>query len=444
MNTVEIDSLSDLKYHRLIELIAVYAQEQQIPLYLVGGVLRDLLLHRQNNDLDFVVDGNAISFTAAIRKQFGGGFHSFGDFGTACWTFVPDQFKEVGLSNDLVPHHADFATTRTEIYARPGALPTVQVGSIENDLLRRDFTMNSLALQLSPHTSKWQLLDISNGYDDLNNGLIRAHHKQSFIDDPTRILRAIRFQQRLGFEIDPQTQVWMSEANPLLGQLTGERVYNEINLILQEREPLHFMLELQRRDMLTAIHPDFELDEDSMSAFFALNPEELGDWPLTDPLDGAQTLTLHWNFLAAALSIPSIEPICKRLLMSRFQTDTMMQVGQLMALSRLLNSDDLKPSTVYDHLLHMNDTALTTAWLLAPARSLMRQRLKSYVTDWRPLRLATTGLTLTRMNLKPGPVYATILRQLRKDRLDGIINSDAEERASLQELVSRLDEVQRG
>ena len=184
---------------RLIDLIAAQAQARNIELFLVGGVVRDLLLKRPNHDLDFVLVSDAIAFAEALAAQYGGALQTHKPFGTASWRLDAAMIARLGLPGDDLPGHIDFARARAETYASPAALPTVTPSGIERDLWRRDFSLNTLALQLSPASAAGKLLDVCGGLKDLERKRVRVLHDESFIDDPTRILRALRFARRYDF-----------------------------------------------------------------------------------------------------------------------------------------------------------------------------------------------------------------------------------------------------
>ncbi|MBE0688874.1 MAG: CBS domain-containing protein, partial [Anaerolineae bacterium] len=183
---------------QLIHAVGEMALDRGQEVYMVGGCVRDLLLRRRNLDIDFVVEGDAIDFVEAICMALGGSTSSFRPFGTAKW--FPDEMthERLGLKHNDTPEHIDFASARNEFYEHPTALPTVYSGSIKLDLQRRDFTINALAMQVSP--SFGRILDYYGGLRDLELKHLRVLHSLSFIDDPTRIVRAVRFEQRLGFE----------------------------------------------------------------------------------------------------------------------------------------------------------------------------------------------------------------------------------------------------
>ncbi|HUU64504.1 MAG TPA: CCA tRNA nucleotidyltransferase, partial [Dehalococcoidales bacterium] len=196
------------------------AASQGQGLYLVGGVVRDLLLGQTNLDLDLVVEGNAIELAqhlAEINKQ--GKITTHPRFNTAKlqWT----------------KWSVDLATARSETYAKPGALPTVTPGSIHNDLFRRDFTINAMAIELNP-THYGELIDLYGGRDDLEHKLIRVLHEKSFTDDATRIWRGLRYEQRLDFQLEPTTLKLLKRDIPMLDTISGDRIRYELECILQE------------------------------------------------------------------------------------------------------------------------------------------------------------------------------------------------------------------
>ena len=207
---------------RLLQQISSNAVTLGYPLYFVGGIVRDMLLKTPPNDIDLVVEGDAIALVEALRDEFGGRVRSHRRFGTAKWLLDEAVRRRLngGLPAAELPDALDFVTARSEFYERPSALPEVKEGSIKLDLLRRDFTINALAIRLDgAHFG--QLLDYYGGQRDLENGLVRVLHSLSFIDDPTRILRAVRLEQRLNFAIEPRTEELIGDALNMLGRTTG-------------------------------------------------------------------------------------------------------------------------------------------------------------------------------------------------------------------------------
>src|SRR6185295_6671142 len=196
-HTVLLNGIPGRPLH-LLKRIGRLADERGVAVYLVGGVVRDLLLKREILDLDLTVEGDGMAFARLVADRYGAGLAVFERFATARLAF-PDGLK------------MDIATTRRESYAQPAVLPTVQPASIEEDLFRRDFTINAIAVQLNPHQFG-SVFDPCGGQGDLRVRTIRVLHSGSFQDDPTRIFRAIRFEQRFGFRLERTTVGLLAQA----------------------------------------------------------------------------------------------------------------------------------------------------------------------------------------------------------------------------------------
>jgi tRNA nucleotidyltransferase (CCA-adding enzyme) len=215
-------------------------------LYLVGGVVRDLLLGVPNLDLDFVVEGDAISLAKEFAEAVNGKLTTHPMFNTAAVKL--DKLK------------VDFAMARTETYAKPSALPTVKPGTLKTDLFRRDFTINAMAICLSP-PEYGELVDLYGGLDDLQNKLIRVLHEKSFIDDATRIWRAIRYEQRLGFQIEPGTLKLLKRDVVLLKTVGGYRLRRELELALSEKEPEEILVKADKLRALKELNTSLKADK---------------------------------------------------------------------------------------------------------------------------------------------------------------------------------------
>jgi tRNA nucleotidyltransferase (CCA-adding enzyme) len=244
----------------LKDLLRAVADEAGTGLYLVGGFVRDLLLGLANTDIDIVVEGDAISFAEKLAARYGGASEPHPQFRTATWHFDPQHFHAPA---DFI----DFATARTETYEAPGALPTVTTPvSIDLDLFRRDFTINAMAIRLAP-APVGLLVDPYAGRTDLADGLIRVLHDQSFIDDGTRMFRAVRFEQRLGFEIEAHTLSLIGPALPYLKIISGERIRHEFDLIFDEAQPEKMLQRLADLHILQEVTPTLIVDEWTSTAF---------------------------------------------------------------------------------------------------------------------------------------------------------------------------------
>ena len=225
----------------LLRDAGVCAEEMGFEAYAVGGLVRDLFLRRDNLDVDVVIEGNGIAFAARFSVDHGARLLTYEKFGTAN-IVLPDGFK------------IDVATARTETYERPAALPLVTPGSIKDDMLRRDFSINTLAVGLNPDRFG-DLLDFFHARDDIRKKLIRILHDRSFIDDPTRMFRAVRFEQRFGFRIDGITEKLIRDAVSagLIERLSGYRISSELRIILKEENPLPPVRRLDELGVLSAV-----------------------------------------------------------------------------------------------------------------------------------------------------------------------------------------------
>ncbi|MEM7132751.1 MAG: CBS domain-containing protein [Chloroflexota bacterium] len=269
----------------LLQRLGQEAESIGYTLFAVGGFVRDMLLHQaelgqtqgisridrsgmDGPDVDIVMEGDAIHFAKIVQQSFGGRVVTHKQFGTAKWLLQDGEnpVEWLYLANTLgldaeaelsavLPDHLDFVTARTEYYGAPSALPTVETGSIQLDLRRRDFTINTLAICLNP--PRWgQLLDFFGGETDLHNGYIRILHSLSFVDDPTRILRAIRYQQRFDFSLQGHTKELLIDSLTLIDRLTPVRIRHELDRIFQEARPEQVLDRLDKMGILQSIHRD--------------------------------------------------------------------------------------------------------------------------------------------------------------------------------------------
>ncbi len=215
--------------------------------YLVGGSVRDLLLKRPTIDIDIVVEGDALQVAKEMQSRWNGTLQEHQQFGTATVTPAnPSQPK------------VDFVTARCETYQKPGTLPKVERGTIAEDLQRRDFSINALAMRLDS-TNFGTVIDKTDGLDDLNTGTVRVLHNRSYTDDPTRIFRACRYAGRYNFRIADADILLIEEAIPLLAQLSGERIRNEIDRVLLEDNTPRIVQELAQFGVYETIFPGWKI-----------------------------------------------------------------------------------------------------------------------------------------------------------------------------------------
>jgi tRNA nucleotidyltransferase (CCA-adding enzyme) len=360
-------------------------------------------------------------------------------FGTAKWILSEQVWAKVVdyvSSQDVLPPSIDFVTARTEFYTHPTALPQVAESSIKQDLHRRDFTINTLAIRLDP--DHWgELLDFYGGEADLEEGVIRVLHSLSFIDDPTRILRAARLESRLGFHLDPRSEQLIEDALPLLKRVSGDRIRHELELIFREDEPERTLCRLDELGALSHIHPDLRCDHWLKARCRALRerlePEVWG-------LRSEDTFFVHLALLAYRLEEEELRALSKRLRAKRDDEEDLLLVRDLR--QRLPELAGLsRPSATYHLLQPYPPRVLAVNWI-ASERGAIQHRLFSYQVEWRLVEPEITGDDLKAAGLEPGPLFGHLLSTLRDARLDGEVSTRREEMALVEALLASQDRTE--
>jgi len=432
-----------LAHYELLSSLAKEAEQMNLPIYIVGGFVRDLLLGRKSIDFDIVVEGDAIYFVKQLVKTIGGRFVSHNRFGTAKWYLADDKtniIKKMGseekIDPDALPDHLDLITARTEFYDHPAALPTIESSSIKMDLHRRDFTINTLALRLDGvHFGK--IFDFWGGLSDLNDRKIRVLHALSFVDDATRLLRAVRFEQRFEFEIEERTLALMTESLPLLNEMTGIRLLHEIESILMEDRVVWMFDRLDEVGILHAIHPDLQWNDRVKSRINHLNSlEDPNPWEIKNYIERL-SLRQVLGLMLLLMDIPTekLVAIAERLkLNARF-------VEEIDHLKLLIN--DLPgmpgqlPSQVNRRLTNVPRLVLFAAYNITQYDD-QKTILLAFVTSWSKVKPFTNGNNLYQLGLDASPKYTEILATLKDAWLDGRITSKEEEKALLNTLIKDL------
>lgn len=413
----------------LLELIREASQtaaEMGYSLYVVGGFVRDLLLGTPTLDLDLVVEGNAIALAKRLQKKVGGRVTSHTRFGTAKLILDKGTYPIPSL---------DFVTARTEFYEHPTALPQVERSSIKLDLHRRDFTINTLAICLDPDRYG-ELLDFYGGEQDLKKGLIRVLHSLSFVEDPTRMLRAVRLEQRLGFRIEERTEELIGNALDLLDRVTGDRIRHELYLILKEERPEAALGRLDELGILRQIYPGLKCDDWLKERFQRLRESlEAGNWELATDGQLPEISALYLALMAYRFSRRDLEKLVKRLKVSSDDAALLHQVNRLLfSTGELVKAQ--RPSEICHLLKYYSQPAIFVMWVASDSGP-VRERLELYHRKLRFVEPEVDGEYLKAMGLKPGPLFGRILSALRDARLDGEVTSLEEERAFVEKLLAK-------
>jgi tRNA nucleotidyltransferase (CCA-adding enzyme) len=430
----------------LLRAVAQVAHEQHCALYIVGGFVRDLLLDRPGLDFDLVVEGDAIGLAHALAGRYGGRVTGHSRFGTAKWIIRgihSDLAKKLQLAVNIwkdLPGSLDLVTARTEFYTHPSALPTVERSSIKLDLHRRDFTINTLALRLDG-THWGELYDYWGGLNDLRRSLVRVLHSLSFVDDPTRILRAVRFEQRFSFRIETRTLELLKEAATLLDRVSGDRIRHELNTILVEERAVQMLSRLNELGLFKAIHPDLVWDP--------WLREKIGGLPVDDgknaldfgeqasvTLSGSETRRdITYILWLLRLSPGSARRVAARLKLPTDLTRAILAAVDLWP--RLSSLAGAAPSKVVA-LLNGAPLLAIIALYQALDRPELKDILYTYVERWQHVSPTVDGNSLRARGLKPGPHFRSILLALRDAWLDGEVTNARQEAELLDKLIVKL------
>ncbi len=392
------------------------SQQQGQSVYLVGGIVRDLLLGRANYDLDFVCMLPASTVVGQLLPSF----HL--TFGPAVKVLEHSQFGTVRVDLDQALH-LDFATARREVYRQPAALPTVSFpATLDQDLLRRDFTFNAMAL-----STGGQFYDPFNGLADLRDGWLRVLHPASFIDDPTRMVRGVRFAARLGYRFEPQTESWLTEAldGGYFARLSAERKRNELKLILKEDRPQPALALLDHYRLMTAIHPALRWNNELLAAFDRLEQQKLG---------------LRWTEHLAVL-LHRHDPVLAGQVLADLRFDRA-ESAVALDLARLWSEvgpdlqPDLKNSRLYD-LLHPFQAAALRLFQALLTGDPRRDLVARYIEKVAARRPSLTGQALINLGIPSGPRHKVLLAHLRVAVLDNEVSGIGQEEAFLKRLIEQ-------
>jgi len=417
------------RVYDLLRELGTCAEAEGVAAYVVGGFVRDLLLRHKNLDIDIVIEGDGIAFAKAFAKNRDCRVRSHAKFGTAVIIFA-DDFK------------VDIASTRMEYYLEPGALPHVERASIKHDLYRRDFTINTLAFALNPGEFG-ALIDYYEAQRDLQQKAIRVLHNLSFVEDPTRVFRAIRFEQRLAFRLGRQTEALLRSAIRMgfVDKVAGPRVFNELVIIFREPEPLSYLQRMAEFDLLVYLHPDLK-----MTRSLAKGIEEA-------------TRVIHWHellytgqqnqawlvyllCLVSELTTKGVREFCQRLKVPP-KIDRLLCTERKVAHDvlrrfqrRRQNNVEPKHSEIYRWLQPLAPEVIL--YLMARCQNDdIRQWISDYHTRLRRIAPVLNGKDLGALGIAEGRIFKQILDTLTDARLNGIVASRDEEIALVRKRFAR-------
>jgi tRNA nucleotidyltransferase (CCA-adding enzyme) len=382
--------------------------------YAVGGFVRDLIMRRENYDIDVVVEGDGIHFAQVFGAQKG------------CRVKIHKRMKTATLlfANG---YKIDVATARMEYYERPAAPPTVEMSSVKMDLFRRDFTINTLAIELRP-SAFGQLLDFFGGQRDVKEGVIRALHNLSFVEDPSRIFRAIRFEQRFGFYIGKHTQSLMKNAISMgfLERLSGTRLFSELKLILHEENPLPVLERMSEFDLLQSLHP--RLAYDAQTKTLLTRVYEVVSWFDLLFLEGTYSKWMVYLLgFADQLQLQGLEELTQRLSMPpRYRKRLIEGSKEGIKIVQRVRRKRMGPKTIYALFKPLPIEAIL--YIMAKTEDKgIKKAISLFFTKLNTIKVSVRGKDLQTLGIQPGPLYREIINSLLLARLEGTIKSKEDE-----------------
>jgi tRNA nucleotidyltransferase (CCA-adding enzyme) len=406
----------------LIKKIHDLAVTEKVKAYLVGGFVRDIILKVGNFDLDIVIEGDGTRFAESFAGFMGAKVTIHKHFGTAT----------VRIHSG---HKVDFSSARKEIYPKPGSLPVVSFGSLRVDLFRRDFTINAMAIDLR----YGKLFDYYGGRNDLEHKRIRILHPLSFIDDPTRILRAIRFEQRLGFKIEPKTLKLLKEAVQMnmLFKVHPHRLRDDLILILKEEDPLKEIKRLKELVGFDFITKGLKVDEKKYT-FLKVLKKEISWFNNNYPKRRSiEAWLIYLMGLLDSLEAKEIKALCLTLGLRKGEEIRLLSFKQMNKndiedLSRVA----IKPSHIFSILEPLSYETIIA--LKARHRNpVFRKHVEDFLEIYNGMRIFVSGEDLHGLGVVPGPKYQKIFSQVLHAKLNGLVKTKSEELALIKRLLNK-------
>ncbi len=412
--SLAIEEFIGSDHHVLLIALRDVAASYSLPVYLVGGPVRDLLLGLPIRDLDFVMESDATAIAHALAQEVNGRVVVHSRFGTATVTLEDSRI--------------DLVTARKEVYPVPGSLPVVEPSSLYDDLARRDFTINAIALPLDGNLEN--LVDPFHGKADLANRVVRTIHARSFNDDPTRLFRAVRYQQRLGFTFEEETLAQFNAAveSRSCDTVSGDRLRHELELMVMEGHPERVLGRASDMGLLSSLVPGLG------------QREYLARWAASSPSkdNGDAEPWLPWlAALAYPLSAADGEALIRRLNMPRAWARVVRDSIELRDLQAVLTKSELPLSELSRLLQGISVATLKVVREITDSAGTAKN-LDKYLEAGRDLAPVLKGDDLLDMGVPPGPLVGQMLTRLRELRLDRLVNSEDEERRWVREMVASL------
>jgi len=402
---------------RLARLAGEESERLHAELFLVGGTVRDMFLGVAPRDLDLCFAGDPDDIPSRIAPALDARIVSRSQFGT---------FKLETGKLDAGREVIDVAMARRETYERPGALPTVAPGSIDDDLARRDFSINAMAVGLTP-VAWGELLDPFGGRDDVNSRVVRVLHGESFVGDPTRILRAVRYAARLGFRLDTDTEGFIRRDLEYIRTLSGDRVRHELERIFHEDRAVSVLELAQGLGVLRAIYPPLALSDTIRDRLREIEVEQTMESNL-----------VLLSALAASVPAADLAGLIARLNMSARWAGVVRDTGSVRDAFRHLAAPDIRPSQLHALLRKLDPVAIEGCTLITDD-PVVAERLGRFQSELRAVETLLDGDDLLALGLEEGPLVGELLDDLLAAKLDGQLVTAEDEREFVARRISRSD-----
>ncbi len=406
----------------LIRDIGQEAEKFGVESYLVGGFVRDLILGKPNLDVDIVIEGDAIKFVNILARKYKAQENVYHQFGTATLN-LPDGLR------------VDFATARKELYPFSGALPVVDKSNIHEDLFRRDFTINAMALGINPRQYA-RLVDDFGGLGDLKGKKIRILHEKSFIDDPTRILRAVRFEQRLHFKIEQETGLLLKSAlrTNVVSHVKPQRYFAEFKKMLQEPEVKRCISRLAALGGLRFLDGQFQIKKSHLKEFESIKKNRV--W-FREKFQGKKLMNawvLYFAVLLEEMSAAKVNRLLERFNLKKEERTIIVSCRQIDVLRRRLGKGN-KPSAFYSILKPLGADVIIflRSKMVHPK---LRRRIDDFLVKHDQIRLHVTGDDLQHLGILPGRQLGDILDKILREKIDGKIKSRSQEIGFAKQLIT--------
>jgi len=402
----------------IIKMIGIEADKRNQRAYIVGGIVRDVFLRRDTGDIDIVTEKNAIVLAKSFARRKKAKIVSHTRFGTATVKIHSNMW-------------VDFALTRKEKYSSPGALPVVSPGTLKEDLVRRDFTINTLALNIN-RDHFGHLIDVFSGKEDIKKGRVRVLHDKSFIDDPTRILRAVRFEQRFNFKIEPKTLRLLKNAlkKNAPSSVKSERYFAEFKKILCEDAPEKSLVRLNKLGVLKFLGCRSRLNtrllKDVAKGIKALKKKKYGQ------LD--EWWVIYFMVLMSGESLSGTERILCKFNLKKNDRKKILQLQEVDVNVRKLSKKNLSASEVFQILDSLDSQSILFLWLKTK-KSIIRRRIDKFFLKSRYVQLSINGNDIKNMGNLTGQQVGKVLRVLLYKEIDGLLKNKRDELKAAKKLL---------